>query len=453
MKLDRALILSLLLAIQSHAMVVAAAQESDGEMQADPAALKAFTEIVKAYRERPALEVKSTLKIEMAADQTQRQSSEVNADFIFGPNRKAVVKLRGFVVYLNNDEKPGDNPAAGTITAIHEKTDHSYFTGSDDGSPYYALLNAFKDLPFPELAIAIGEDSIEDVLLQLHPKALNGLTPSGVAIEEREGKSLQHITMKGENEMLDMWVDPSTKLIESIQLTMNGGAFAEQGSKVVYNHTYEYTSHDAPLPASTFAFDPAQRQRVDLMTSLVPRPARGEVAPLEGGEAPAQHALEGKPAPGFVLATADGKAVDLQDFDGRVLVLDFWASWCPPCMGALPKLHEVAKWATQQELPVNVVTVNVWEIRDGEDTPDARLESALKTWKKYNFTLPIAMDYTDETAVAYGVHSIPTTVVIRADGIVHSIHRGGGETYVDTIKRDIQDSLKALEGVPHDHDH
>lgn len=446
MKCDRAWFMSLALVAGLQLTDVATAQDDDAEPQADPAALKAFTEIVKSYRERPALEVKSTLKIEMAADQANRQSPDVKAEFTFGPNRKAVVKLRSFVVYLNNDHKNGEDQTAGTITAVHEKTDHSYFTESDDGSPYYALLNAFKDLPFPELAIMIGEDSIDDVLLQLHPKALNGLTPTGVANEEREGKTLQHITMKGANETLDMWVDPASKLIQSIQLKMNGGAFAQEGSNVVYHHTYEYTTHDAPLPESTFTLKPGQRQRVDLMMSLVPKPAQGE-------DGMPQHALEGNPAPDFVLSTADGKAVDLGDFDGRVLVLDFWASWCPPCMGALPKLHEVAKWANQQELPVSVLTVNVWEIRDGEDSPDARLESALKTWKKYNFTLPIAMDYTDETAVAYGVHSIPTTVVIRSDGVVHSVHRGGGETYVDTVKRDIKAALKAVEDVPHDHDH
>jgi thiol-disulfide isomerase/thioredoxin len=439
----RALVLGLALVIQSHWAGIAIAQD-EVQAQADPAARKAFEELVKSYRDRPALEVKSTLKIEMAADQAKRQGSDVAAEFIFGQHRKAVVKLRGFVVHLNPN--PNEAGGEGAISAVHEKTDHSYFTGSDDGSPYYALLNAFKDLPFPELAIMIGEDSIDDVLLQLHPKALNGLTPTAVATAQKDGKDFQHITMRGENETLEMWVDPSTKLIDSIQLKMTGGAFAQAGTDVVYNHTYQYTTHDKPLPDSTFVFDPGQRQRVDLMASLVPKPApRGEGDEAGGEPGPHAHALIGKPAPGFVLATSDGKAVDLKDFDGRVVVLDFWASWCGPCMGALPKLHEVAKWAAKEELAVSVLTINVWEIREGENTPDARLESALKTWKKYNFTLPIAMDYTDETAVAYGVHAIPTTVVIRSDGVVHSIHTGGGGTYVDTLKRDIESALKAVE--------
>lgn len=443
MKPSRWFFLSTVIAIWLQCMPVAAQDDADLP-QPNPEALKAFTELVKSYRQRPALEITSSLQIDMGAQQSRRQGTEVTAKFIFGQNRKAVVRLRDFIVYLNPDQKPPEGEG-GSVAAVHEKTDHSYYIGSDDGSPYYALLNAFKDLPFPELAIMIGEDSIEDVLLQLHPKALNGLTPTALAKIERDGKPFQQITLKGEHETMDMWID-ADGLIDAIDLKLTGGAFAEEGTTVTYRHKYQYVTHDKPLPDFTFVFDPGQRQRVDLMASLAPKhPPRGEPAADAGDEPAAGNALVGKPAPEFVLATTDGNAVDLHDFDGRVLVLDFWASWCGPCLGALPKLHEVAKWAGQQELPVSVLTINVWEIRGAPDTPEARLESALKTWKKYNFTLPVAMDYSDETAAAYGVRGIPTTVVIRSDGVVHSVHVGGGQTYIDSLKRDIQDALKAVE--------
>src|SRR6185295_5901829 len=138
----------------------------------------------KSYRERPALGVKSTVKIELAQDGAAAKPQEVKGEFIFGPQRSAVVKMKGFTCYLSN----------GTMSAIHDSTDHSYFTMSDVDSPYYALFNAFFDMPFPELAIELGEDSIDDVLIQLHPSAPD-LLPASVATEEQDGKTIERLKL------------------------------------------------------------------------------------------------------------------------------------------------------------------------------------------------------------------------------------------------------------------
>jgi thiol-disulfide isomerase/thioredoxin len=182
------------------------------------------------------------------------------------------------------------------------------------------------------------------------------------------------------------------------------------------------------------------------MGALLPKPAQVAAGEEENGEMAGGGggALVGKPAPPVTLATADGKAFDLADMQGRVVVLDFWASWCGPCMMGLPKLHEVAKWASDEQLPVTVMTINVWEIRPpNPDSPDARLASALKTWEKKQFTLPIAMDYGDQVAGAYGIGGIPTTVIIRSDGIVHAQHVGVADP--EQLKKDIQAAIKAVE--------
>ena len=409
------------------------AAEAPAAPAADPAALKAFTKMVKSYRERPALTVKSTVKIELSQDGAAATPREVKGEFIFGPERSAVVKLKGFTCYLNK----------GTISAVHESTDHSYYTAGDDGSPYYALLNAFFDMPFPELAMELGEDSIEDVLTQFHPNAPD-VQPSSVATEEEDGKTIERLMLSGDGEKMELIIDPKTQLIQSIELKVTGGQFVQQGATLVYKHTYEYETHDKPLDPATFTLDPGQRQRVDLMATLMPRPAAAQPG-AEVAEQPAEHALVGKPAPTFTLATIDEKSVDLEKLRGRVVVLDFWASWCGPCMQALPMLHQVAKWASDEQLPVTFVTINVWEVRDPNAKPEDRLASAKATWTKKNFTLPVAMDYSDKVAGDYGVNGIPTGVIIRADGVVHAVHVGASADYVQTMKDDIQAALKAVE--------
>jgi thiol-disulfide isomerase/thioredoxin len=217
---------------------------------------------------------------------------------------------------------------------------------------------------------------------------------------------------------------------------------------MVYRYAYEYDLEAKPGPAE-LAFVPAERQRADMLSALVARPSMPEPGEFAGGDdGEAGGGMAGRPAPAFVLSTLDGGAVDLELLRGKVVVLDFWATWCGPCRQALPLLHQVAEWVKRRELPVEIVTINVWEIRDGAaNNPDARIASARKYWEGQKFTLPVAMDFTDEVGASYGVRGIPTTVVIRPDGIVHEMHSGAGPDYAKDLQAVIEAAL-GDEGAP-----
>lgn len=394
----------------------------------DPKAVKAFESLIKAYRTRPALTVRTTVTVEIEQGGTSSQGQEVSAELTMTSDRKGIFKLRGFECHIQD----------GTVSAIHEETENAYFSMPYDDSPYYILMNMFLDIPFPHLAIAFGYESIEDICMQFHQKA-PWVLPTGVREETKDGQTRQIISLTSDDESMDISIDPETMLIQSLDLEITGGYLVQAGATMRYHHEFEYEIPNLPLDDAAFAFDPGERQRVDMLASLRP-----ELKNPQGG-GPLQGDLIGREAPGFILETLEGKVIDLADLRDQVVVLDFWATWCGPCMQGLPKLHEVASWAKDEQLPVTILTINLFEGKAlPQDTPEARKESAARLWKQQQFSLPVLMDYSDETGRAYGVNSIPNTIIIRSDGIVADQHIGLSPNFIEELKASITEAIEAL---------
>ncbi len=139
----------------------------------------------------------------------------------------------------------------------------------------------------------------------------------------------------------------------------------------------------------------------------------GFAAQPQGQQATPQ-SLEGKAAPDFALKTLDGKDVKLSDQKGKVVLIDFWATWCPPCRESLPHLEKTATDTTLAEKGLVVWAVNARETKD-------KIEPFMKE-NKYTFSVP--MD-TDGAAMGkYHVRGIPTTVIVGRDGKVKKVFVG-----------------------------
>lgn len=118
-------------------------------------------------------------------------------------------------------------------------------------------------------------------------------------------------------------------------------------------------------------------------------------------------------APNFTLPDLTGKSVSLSDFLGKTVIVDFWATWCAPCVYQIPVLNSVwEKHRDRNDLVVLGVSVDV----DGVEV--------VGPWiAEKNVTYPILLGE-ERLAQEYGVLGFPTLVVIRSDGSVESMHVG-----------------------------
>ena len=120
----------------------------------------------------------------------------------------------------------------------------------------------------------------------------------------------------------------------------------------------------------------------------------------------------GTKAAGFSLKNTDGKSVKLSDFKGKIVILDFWATWCPPCRKGIPDLISLQK---EYNGKVQVVGISV-DTETKADVPGFI--------KSYGINYPI-LYFTDEVVKAYGgIEGIPTAFIINRNGEIVDKHVG-----------------------------
>lgn len=409
---------------------------ADGLPVAEPGAAAAFANFLTTYRAIPVLRVRTTTTIEATDGVASGRSRTVDAELLHATideRRRGRLSLRGYTLHLGGGE----------LAAIHESNDAAYFAQPDDGSPFYALLVSFRELPFPDLALAFGEDAPEDVLMQLHPQAPD-VVPVVVVDEVVDGVTRRRFELASERQSVTLLVDPTTGLPTSMTTFIEGVGGPAAGTEVRYEHTFEYERPELAAVREEFAFDAGARQKVDLLAALAKveeRPGGGAPGGPQriGPDGMPVHALVGEPVPGLVMPLLEGGLLDLGASDGRVLVLDFWALWCGPCKAAMPALHDVEKLFRGEDAPVAFYTVNVFE-----QEPDlAKRHAAVRQyWTSQKFTIPVAMDDSAEAGKAFQVPGIPMTVVVRSDGVVHAVHVGfNKQKLIDSVR----DAISALE--------
>jgi peroxiredoxin len=124
---------------------------------------------------------------------------------------------------------------------------------------------------------------------------------------------------------------------------------------------------------------------------------------MNGGPGPA---VQGEPAPDFTFKDSAGTQYSLSDFKGKVVLVNFWATWCPPCKDEMPSMEILQR--RMEKSPFVILALSV----DDSWAPVNRF------MKENGFNLPIYEDFDKKISTLYGTHMYPETYILDKKGKV-----------------------------------
>ncbi len=317
---------------------------------------------------------------------------------------------------------------------------------------YVKMLNKYTESDAPEnldgMNFATGNQGLPvvELVVAQNPEAaiMEGVNSAQVlGTEKINGQDCRHLHLEQEEFDWDLWIRAGDKpLLEKIVPDMNkmmkkimemqGLDQSGPNAEILKNMSYEIAVNfknwelGVEIPQDSFKFvAPADAKKVDALFG-------GDEETDDQAEDDSQSADGlgvGAEAAKFSLETLDGGKFNLSDHIGKsVIVLDFWATWCPPCRKALPML--VSAVAKHKGAGVVFCAVNQGEKRD-------KIKAFLE---KEKIDCTVALDSDSKVGETYGASSIPRTVLIGKDGKIAKIHVG----FSDKLEKEISEEIGTL---------
>jgi len=139
---------------------------------------------------------------------------------------------------------------------------------------------------------------------------------------------------------------------------------------------------------------------------------------------------KGEKAPDFTLKSLSGKNIKLSEMRGRVVLVNFWATWCAPCKKELPYFNHL--YEKYKRLGLEILGVNIDKM--------ATQAKGMSTFLDLSF--PVLLDPSGQTSDLYQIRSMPTTFVVAKDGTLRHVHWGFGPMDPARYEMEIRELLK-----------
>lgn len=388
--------------------LVTASRGQSTQPTRDDAAVKLLDAVGQAYSSARSLSLAGTISFDLdAAGNPQKQSAEFSTSFAAPALFRHEVKNQLLVV--SNGEK----------TLIFSPEAKQYAE-----SP--ALRERCDADKLPEPLVMLLREQNPALMFAVCNDAPGALVPADASLSSDEDVILEQtsyrsVSFKRDGQLVRLLVDPATSLLRQVRIDATESLVAAgvpDVKRAELRIDYVSTTLDNDLPADAFAWTPPKDAR------LVARDNPLELVELNADP------MDGKPAPDFTLERLEGGEVKLADLQGKVVVLDFWATWCPPCREGLPHLAKL--YAEKKADGLQLFAVNVRETK-----PKVRefLENA-------KLSLPVLMDTKGEVAGKYAVRGIPKTIVVGKDGKIRAVFVGFGPGSGEKIDQAVAEAMK-----------
>ncbi len=167
-----------------------------------------------------------------------------------------------------------------------------------------------------------------------------------------------------------------------------------------------------------------------IILSLIPMsPATPEISTQGTPAANQITARVGTPAPDFTLTAVNGDDCSLSSFRGKIVVINFWATWCPPCRAEMPELAAFYRETAEQSGGPVLLAVNL-------TAQEKSIEAVRDFVEQENIPFPVCLDRNSSVSDLYNIVSIPTTIIVGTDGTI--LAKKSGAVTLDWLVRNTQ---------------
>lgn len=144
--------------------------------------------------------------------------------------------------------------------------------------------------------------------------------------------------------------------------------------------------------------------------------------------------------PNIVLYDQYGKKHNIEEYKGKVVVINFWATWCGYCVQEMPEFEKVYKEFGSNKKDVIILGVAGPKSKENQNNVDVEKDKVISFLKKKNIIYPSLMDETGKSFDDYKVRALPMTYVINKDGYLEGFVSGA--ITADQLKKAVNDTLK-----------